>query len=142
MNYDDLAIMQRALAARQSERQHREAQEKLADVEAQLRIANLPPEQRAAAARRLEEDRIRSAKLRQAMENDWGTVGAYSVVGLIILTLPVALLVDALTDRSNPKPAYSYHSIPDYRPQEYRTPEEDRTNYQEWLKRAPARAIA
>ena len=81
MNHDDLAMMQRALAARQSEQQHREALKKLADVEAQLRIANLPPEQRAAAARRLAEDSIRSAQLRQAMENDWGTVGAYSVVG-------------------------------------------------------------
>ncbi len=30
----------------------------------------------------------------------------------------------------------------DYRTQGYRTPEEDRNNYEAWLKRAPARAIA
>ena len=111
MNYDDLAIMQRALAARQSERQHREAQEKLADVEAQLRIANLPPEQRAAAARRLEEDRIRSDQRRQAMEKetDWESVASYSFLGFLILGAIVCFFVAIIDDR-NPKPAYSFSS--------------------------------
>ena len=54
----------------------------------------------------------------------------------------IVCFLAVVIDVSNLKPAYSYHSIPDYRPQEYRTPEEDRTNYEEWLTRAPARAIA
>ena len=91
MNYDDLAMYQRLLAARQSERQHREAQEKLADVEAQLRIANLPPEQRAAAARRLAEDRIRSDQNRQAMEKEDNWKINMAFIGFFFI-LPIFVL--------------------------------------------------
>ncbi|NBV25295.1 MAG: hypothetical protein EBS05_25695 [Proteobacteria bacterium] len=90
MNYDELAAYQRSLQALQSRQQHKEAQEKMDDVAAQLRIANLPPAERGKALREHE-----SAKRRRAISSyesdsraNWevfGFLGGIFLISMIVL---------------------------------------------------------
>lgn len=96
MNYDEIAALQRSLQARQSRKQHEEAQEKLADVEAQLRIANLPPTERETALRKHEkakhDARMRSFRNEKEALDD----SAKFIVGFVLCLLVVGAVVGGI----------------------------------------------
>ena len=101
MNNDELAAYQRAFASLQSAQQHREAQKKLADVEAQLRIANLPPERRAEAQRNLERDRIRSNAIAEE-----STQYAIKFLACFFLVFTLVFVVGIIIAESNSTSPY------------------------------------